>query len=198
MIVFRFCVVYTITMQGKENVDQLLADAFKELVLTQPIEKITIKKITDKAGVIRPTFYNHFQDKYELLEWIVRTEIIEPTISLLNGGYVKEAFLVIFQNVYREKDFYSRAAKLEGQNSFQSIIQLCIREVLVEVFELHHVEIPQKKWLTLDRMADYYAFSLCYVVLTWIKSGYGIPPEEIADVYQFVLSNSLEDIIFQK
>ena len=66
------------TNQGKNAVDTLLAESFKELTLKQPIEKITIKEITDKAGVIRPTFYNHFQDKYELLEWIIMSQIIEP------------------------------------------------------------------------------------------------------------------------
>ena len=54
-------------MQGKNDVDILLAKSFKELAVHCPIEKITIKEITDGAGVIRPTFYNHFQDKYELL-----------------------------------------------------------------------------------------------------------------------------------
>ena len=63
------------TGQGREAVDALLAESFKELALRQPIEKITIKEITDKAGLIRPTFYNHFQDKYELLEWIIMTEL---------------------------------------------------------------------------------------------------------------------------
>ena len=43
------------TGQGKSAIDTLLAESFKELALKQPIEKITIKEITDKAGVIRPT-----------------------------------------------------------------------------------------------------------------------------------------------
>ena len=76
------------TNQGKNAVDTLLAESFKELTLKQPIEKITIKEITDKAGVIRPTFYNHFQDKYELLEWIIMSQIIEPIGPLLQNGMV--------------------------------------------------------------------------------------------------------------
>ena len=54
------------TNQGRNAIDTLLAESLKELTIKQPIEKITIKEITDKAGVIRPTFYNHFQDKYEV------------------------------------------------------------------------------------------------------------------------------------
>ena len=65
-------------MQGKNDIDALLIESFKELALRHPIEKITIKEITDRAGVIRPTFYNHFQDKYELLERIINTELLEP------------------------------------------------------------------------------------------------------------------------
>ncbi|MCR5717132.1 MAG: TetR/AcrR family transcriptional regulator C-terminal domain-containing protein [Lachnospiraceae bacterium] len=182
-------------MQAKESVDQLLADAFKELVLSMPIEKITIKKITDKAGVIRPTFYNHFQDKYELLEWIIREQIISPASALLSTGYVKEAFLVIFNNVYEDRGFYAKAARLEGQNSFQSIIQLCIREVLVDEFEKNHIDLPQKKWLTIERLADYYAFSLSYIVINWIKSNYLVSPEELVLVCQYILSHSLEDLL---
>lgn len=49
------------TGQGKCAIDTLLAESFKELAKKHPIEKITIKEITDLAGVIRPTFYNHFR-----------------------------------------------------------------------------------------------------------------------------------------
>ena len=79
------------TGQGKSAIDTLLAESFKELALKHPIEKITIKEITDKAGVIRPTFYNHFQDKYELLEWIIDTQLIAPAEPLIQNGMVNEA-----------------------------------------------------------------------------------------------------------
>ena len=77
------------TNQGRNAIDTLLAESLKELTIKQPIEKITIKEITYKAGVIRPTFYNHFQDKYELLEWIIRTEILDPILPLFQGGFIR-------------------------------------------------------------------------------------------------------------
>ena len=63
-------------MLSRNGTEIMLAESFKELVLRQPIEKITIKEITEKAGVIRPTFYNHFQDKYELLACIIFTDLV--------------------------------------------------------------------------------------------------------------------------
>ena len=40
-----------------EKTKALLGEEFKELVMEKSFEKITIKMITDAAGVIRPTFY---------------------------------------------------------------------------------------------------------------------------------------------
>ena len=98
------------TGQGKSAIDTLLAESFKELALKQPIEKITIKEITDKAGVIRPTFYNHFQDKYDLLEWIIDKELLEPVEPLIQNGMINEALVLLFGSIERDKEFYTRAA----------------------------------------------------------------------------------------
>ena len=62
-------------MEEKRDIETKLAVSLKGLVTKMPFEKITIKQIADGAGVIRVTFYNHFQDKYDLLAWIVRREI---------------------------------------------------------------------------------------------------------------------------
>lgn len=184
------------TNQGKNAVDILLAESFKELALKQPIEKITIKEITDKAGVIRPTFYNHFQDKYELLEWIIMTQIIEPIGPLLQNGMVHEALLLMFTSIEKEREFYIKACKLEGQNSFESIVKDCIKKVILAVIE---EQVTGKKtpheWLTPEHLAEYYSQSMCFVAISWIKSNMSIPAKEVADIYQYVIKRSLEDIL---
>ncbi len=184
------------TNQGKNAVDTLLAESFKELTLNQPIEKITIKEITDKAGVIRPTFYNHFQDKYELLEWIIMTQIIEPIGPLLQNGMVHEALVLMFTSIEKERDFYSKACKLEGQNSFESIVKSCIKQIILGVIENKVTgKKPVHAWLTPDHLAEYYSQSMCFVAISWIKSNMVIPPKEVADIYQYVIKRSLDEIL---
>ena len=51
-----------------------IAFAFKELLLEKSIDKITINDITEKCGINRQTFYYHFHDIYELIEWICETD----------------------------------------------------------------------------------------------------------------------------
>lgn len=186
----------TMANQKRNEMDSILAESFKELARKEPIEKITIKEITDRAGVIRPTFYNHFQDKYELLEWIVMTQIIAPIEPLMQNGMVYESLVLMFTSVEQDKEFYSRACRLEGQNSFESIVRSCVRKVILSVVQKRSSgrKLPHA-WLTPDNLADYYSQSMCFVAIHWIKGGMPISAREVADIYQYVIKRSLEDIL---
>lgn len=180
----------------KETVDMLLAESFKELACQQAIEKITIKEITDKAGVIRPTFYNHFQDKYELLEWIIRTRILEPTKPLIHAGMTDEALLLIFTTVKSDSEFYQKAVRLEGQNSFEEITRKCIADMLLEVIHgKEHTKGKGHPWLTPEHISQYYAWSMCFVVVSWIKGGMTVEPREITDIYNYIITRSMMEVI---
>jgi AcrR family transcriptional regulator len=89
------------SMESSDSIEIRLANSLKALAVREPFEKITIKKITDGAGVIRVTFYNHFQDKYELLEWIMRTEILDPVRILMQNEMFREAIVLIFTNMQK-------------------------------------------------------------------------------------------------
>ena len=120
--------------EEKKDVELALAESLKSLAARTPFEKITIKQITDGAGVIRVTFYNHFQDKYDLLGYIVRREILEPVRILLRNSMYREALILIFSNLRKDSAFYQKAYKIEGQNSFEEITENCIYELLLELF----------------------------------------------------------------
>lgn len=47
-----------------------LFSAFIELRATKPVEKITVKELTEKANISKQTFYLHFQDIYDLSEYL--------------------------------------------------------------------------------------------------------------------------------
>lgn len=189
-------------MQTRTDMDIRLMDSFKQLALRMPIEKITIKDITDQAGVIRPTFYNHFQDKYELLETIIRTELLEPMMPLIRNGMINAALTLIFTNILKDKDFYLKVSKLEGQNSFGEITNSCIKDLLCEYMKdvtngktTGSVTPLMRQLLTPDNIADYYATSMTFVVVRWLRTDLSISPSEMADIYDFLMTHSLDDMV---
>ena len=56
-----------------------LEDSLKKLLLSKPLDKITINDLTTDCGISRMTFYYHFQDIPSLLEEI----IVEMTAKVI-------------------------------------------------------------------------------------------------------------------
>ena len=183
-------------MQAKTNVDQMLAESFKNLALRMPIDKITIRQITDGAGVIRPTFYNHFQDKYELLEWIICTEIIDPVRTLMQSGNLKDSMVQIFCHMQQDKKFYKKVSRLEGQHSCERIARKFIMEILFTVInEKASEQKLARRGLTVGMVAEYYAQCMAFVVIQWTKMDMSLTPEQMADLFEYITTHSMDDVI---
>ena len=57
------------------NTIQDIEEALILLCASLPFEKNTVKHICERAGVSKQTFYNHFQDKYEVAAKIYEEDI---------------------------------------------------------------------------------------------------------------------------
>ena len=187
---------YTDSMEERNAIEEKLAVSLKALAVKHPFEKITIKQITDGAGVIRVTFYNHFQDKYDLLEWIMRTEILMPVQILLANSMYREAVVLIFKNMQKDKDFYMHIVNMEGQNSFSEMAERGIEEILRHA--IGGTELSgkgQKVWISPEFVSKYYAKAMTFVVVEWIRTGMRISPEEMAEGYEYIATRSLEEMV---
>ena len=65
-------------MANSNITKKALAQSLKELGSTKILDKITVADITNHCGVNRQTFYYHFNDKYELLNWIYTEDLFKP------------------------------------------------------------------------------------------------------------------------
>lgn len=89
---------------------QKIKRAFLSLYKEKRIEKISIKEITDKAGVNRGTFYAYYLDIYDLLEQIEKEVIdalkieLQPVISALLSGAKLNADVLPIRFFQRNKE----------------------------------------------------------------------------------------------
>lgn len=107
-----------------------LAESFKELMLKGSFDKITIRMITEQAGVIRPTFYNYFQDKYEVMEWLLEEEVFRPVFEMVEDGMEREAIYLLFRKMEKDQQYYQKAFEVTGQNGFEEILCGKIRKLI--------------------------------------------------------------------
>lgn len=98
-----------------------LAASMKKLMRKRPFEKISVSDICNDCGINRKSFYYHFRDKYDLVNWIFYVGFIEElNLSEYDSGW--ELMEDMCEYFYREKEFYREALKIEGQNSFKDYL----------------------------------------------------------------------------
>ena len=73
-----------------------LAQAIKELMNEKPLVKISIADIVDRCQMNRQSFYYHFRDKYDLVNWIFYTELITELQNSSNKDEYEE-----LKNIFR-------------------------------------------------------------------------------------------------
>ena len=68
----------------RKTAKEILAESFREVAETKPIDKITIQDIVDNCGYSPATFYRQFSDKYELIAWdyVTRTTAIMDKVGV--------------------------------------------------------------------------------------------------------------------
>lgn len=182
--------------KARETTRLLLAQCLKDLVSRgTPFEKITIRDITDEAGLIRPTFYNHFQDKYELLEWIFTTELLDPLRPLMEAGMTEEAMRLLFVRFEADKAFYQRAFKIEGQNSFESIVLAQLTAFFEESLPKEGPPHPASALPTGHNIALYCANSLLFMLKRWALDGFKASAAEVHVIHRFMMTHSLAELL---
>lgn len=180
----------------KGDVHEALLESFKKLILKNSFDKITIKMITDEAGLIRPTFYNHFADKYEVLDKVCYNDIFKWSEMLINNKMPYEAIYYMFSRIENNKEFYLRVVKVTGQNSFEEIISNNLTNMFNELFvQYGRNNNKSNKSFSSDDIAEYYSRGLTFIIKRWIEDGIRVPAKTLTKKYERLVTNSLDDIV---
>ena len=82
-----------------------LEQSLKNLLLKKPLTKITISDITADCGMNRMTFYYHFKDIYDLVEWSCTEDARKALEEKKTYDTWQQGFLQIFEAVRENKSF---------------------------------------------------------------------------------------------
>lgn len=96
---------------------RILAASLKHLMIDRSFQKINIHDICEKCGMNRKSFYYHFRDKYDLVNWIFDNEFVLPHKASMHKTE-QESLEALCTYFYENRAFYRQAFKIQGQNSF--------------------------------------------------------------------------------
>ena len=166
-----------------EITKRALATSLKKLLSQKELTKISIKDITDDCGVKRQTFYYHFADVYDLIEWIYTNEVIKPIIHD-KDTYEKwqEGFLSIFNYVLDNKDFvkntYNSISRKYVNKFIYEQTDKLLKNVIDEEAEKESIKVQDE-----DKafIATFYRYSFVGIIQNWIEEGMKESPKEIIE-----------------
>lgn len=148
-----------------------LANALKALMQEIPFARISVADICDKCDMNRKSFYYHFQDKYELLNWIFDMEFIE-WIGQNSAEQSIEEMTALFRILYDNRGFYRNALSVQGQNSLSEHI----REIALPVLQNRLQEALSSEESTAFYL-EFFLDALLGAILRWIRDENCEPPE---------------------
>lgn len=160
---------------------QALAAALKGQMEAKPFSKISVGDICAACGMNRKSFYYHFKDKYDLVNWVFYTEFILPAF----GRDRERGWAVLgrlCQYLYENQGFYRKILALEGQNSFgeyfRDIISPAIQEDVERLFGRGEAN---------DFYVDFYLDAFLAAIKRWLLAKSPMP----AEVFVFHLRRCL-------
>ena len=92
-----------------------LEASLKKFLLKKPIDKITIRDLTDDCGISRMAFYYHFKDIYDLVEWTFLTDNTQSLSGKRSYATWQQGYLQIFDYVRENKSFIKHVYYSEGR-----------------------------------------------------------------------------------
>lgn len=149
-----------------------LATAMKELVSTQGFSKTSIGDICEKCGMNRKSFYYHFRDKYELVNWIFSTEFFQ--IAGEKSYEDSWAFLLdICMYFNQNRAFYISVLQVSGQDSFREYFAELLRPLMIATMEETLSDERHKEFF-----ASFFTDAFILAIQRWLNEAV-MPPEEV-------------------
>lgn len=164
-----------------------LATSMKELMNEKPFQKITVSDICEGCGMNRKSFYYHFKDKYDLVNWIYDTEFI---VLANRKAYATawEFMTALCRYLETERAFYSRALEINGQNSFSEhfteMLQPILKENLRRIFGSNATEFH----------ASFFSDAFVMAIKRWVVEMDTVSADEFVNMLKGLVVQTAETV----
>ena len=176
-----------------------LKESLKKLALKKPVNRITIAELTEHCGINRMTFYYHFQDIYDLVEWSIIDGVTIALEDKKTYDTWKQGFRQVLQIFLDNRDIvcsvYNSVNLEEIQKYLYSVMNDLLLDVINEISEGRNLEQIEKQ-----AIADFYKYAFIGKLTNWFRKGMREDPDVIVEQLSLIAEGSLLPIIkrFQK
>lgn len=177
-----------------QTTKKALAASLKKLLEKKPLDKITVIDIVEDCEVNRQTFYYHFKDIYDLVEWIYTSEATKALGGKKTYDTWQQGFLQIFEYVLRNKAFVINTYHSANREHLQRYLYNETYILLIGVVEEKAAGMPVRDD---DKafIANFYKYAFVGLMLEWIRTGMKEDPSSIIDRLSILIHGDIADAL---
>lgn len=165
-----------------------LATSLKKLMREKSFEKISVSDICDECGMNRKSFYYHFKDKYDLVNWIFYIDCIgKMDFESYKTGW--DVVSDLCNHFYSDKVFYNAAFKIEGQNAFKDYVLETLQPITKYFMQGKGVSEDD------DFFIVFFGDAFLSAIMRWLREGMQYPPEEFVGKLRSVSVGLAEKVL---
>ena len=171
-----------------------LAVALKKRMETTEFSKIRVSDLLKDCNIVRSTFYYYFSDIYELLEWMLNTELI-GLLEKCDELYTSDQGITMLMEYVRDNSKMCLCAFHSiGRGSLEKMFyKNCY--VLMERFVntgFSNVEVASE-----DKafIMDFYVRAYVSALAAWLVGGMKKNPQAMVDMIERTVSGGIEDAL---
>ena len=172
------------------------ADALKKMMAVKPMEKITVKDLVEICGVNRQTFYYHFDDIYDLLEWVFEEDAKRSLPKEVVYDHWREDVMIFFEYLYENRSFviniFNSNSRLYMLRFLKERLQSCIRAFADIV--ARDMNIDRQDF---DFVIEFYVNGVIGIISQWLDLG--MPASTVMadtkDRFMKLLDGSIENLL---
>ncbi|GKX68856.1 TetR-like C-terminal domain-containing protein [Inconstantimicrobium mannanitabidum] len=177
-----------------QTTKKALATSLKKLSMDRPLDKITVVDIVEDCEVNRQTFYYHFNDIYDLVEWVYLSEATKALGDKKTYDTWQQGFLQLFEYVLNNKAFVNNTYHSVSREHLERYLYNESYNLLIDVVEEQAAGIPvreeDKKFI-----ADFYKYAFVGLMVDWIRTGMKVNPEDIISKLDTLIHGQINSAI---
>lgn len=173
-----------------QTTKRALAASLKKLLAEKPLDKITVTDIAEDCQVNRQTFYYHFQDIYDLVEWIYTSEATEAIAGRKTYDTWQQGFLDLFRYAQDNRAFVTRTYHSLSREHLERYLYHEAYELLIGVVE-ERAQSMSVREEDKSFIAHFYKYGFVGLMLEWIGGGMKEEPENLIRRLEQVIHGSI-------
>lgn len=145
---------------------RIIANALEEMLRNKSIDKITVSSLIEACGVSRQTFYYHFRDLMDVLEWLAQQDAQKLAERSMQAETTHEVLHAFLSYAVENHALLRRLLESQRRAQIETILADLVTSYLWEVARHRQLALPEDS-AEVEAAIRFSVYGLVGILLTY-------------------------------